>query len=123
MDDLDDKIFEQLFDKKESKVISMKSRVLRYASIAAIFIISFFIANQYLTKNSEISAEEAFIWLENNLHSIDTDDLIAYLDDSDFEDLAVINNIIDHGTIDSYLDENDTYILIKESDISLNELN
>jgi len=95
----------------------------RFVNAAAAAVIILFIGIYFNTYEIEPTSEEIATWFEDNISTITNDDLTSVLTDEDFEDSSFLDEEIDGEEVNKYLDENDTYILIKDSDIFINELN
>ena len=125
-DTLESRIIENFEFPKKGKVISLRKRMIKFLPTAAAASVLLFLSiNIFLTENilpTEPSSDEIAIWFEENISTITNDDLTSLLSDEDFEDSPFLDDAIDTEDISKYLDENDTYILIEDSDISINEL-
>ncbi len=121
---LEDRILQQVELPKKGKVISLKTRILRTASIAAVFALMFtgyqFIFNQ----TQEPTPDEIAAWMDMNIGAIYTQDIIDELDEStDFSEPDFLDSSLESNSIETYFDQNDTYILIEESQGLFDELN
>lgn len=122
-DTLEDRILESIELPKKGKVIPLRTRMARFVNAAAAAIIILFIGVYFNKYEIEPTSDEIAVWFEDNISAITSEDMTLALTDEDFEDSSFLNEEIDGDQIIKYLDENDTYILIKDSDISINELN
>lgn len=123
-DSLEDKLLEKVAEPKKGKVISLRTHVLRFASIAAVFVFVFISIWNRPTAEEELTAEEIAAWLNTNIGDIYEDDITYELDDDvEFTEVDLLENSIENNSIDSYFDQNDTYILIEESQGLFDEIN
>lgn len=122
---LEDRILEniELSKREKVKVIPLRTRVARFVNAAAAAVIILFVGIYFNKYEIEPTSDEIAVWFEDNISTITSEDMTVVLTDEDFEDSSFLNDEIDGDEIIKYLDENDTYILIKDSDISINELN
>ena len=123
-DTLEDKILDQVEFPKKRKVISFQSRITKIGSIAAaialLFVSYIYIAN---LSNNEPTFDEIAMWVDTNINDIDAEDIMSVLEDDESLDDTFLSSSVEEGTIDKYLDENDTYILIEESQGLFDEIN
>ena len=121
-DTLEDRVLERIELPKKGKVIPLRTRMARFVNAAAAVIILF--VGIYFNKYEiEPTSDEIAVWFENNISNFTDDDLALVIDDVDLEDSSFLDEEIDRYEIIQYLDEDDTYRLIEDSDISINELN
>lgn len=124
-ENLEDRILEKVELPKKGKVIPLRTRIARFSSAAAAVVLLFatyifIIGNDVV----EPTSDEVIAWIDENLETVSTDDIVSAFDeDTDLEDTFVFDNAIENDNIDKYLDENDTYILIKESEGLFDEIN
>jgi hypothetical protein len=122
-DSLEDQILSKVELPKQGKVISLRARILRVASVAAVFAL-LFVGYQFINQEVEPSSDEIAAWMDLNLSDIDTDDLLNELDETDeFSEINFLDNSIENNSIETYFDQNDTYILIEESQGLFDEIN
>ena len=70
---------------------------------------------------TEISREEATLWLDTNSNSISEDEIIAIYEDINFNDVDLFEDVINEKNLEMYININDAYLLLQ--DISINETN
>lgn len=122
-DNLENSILSKVEIPKQAKVISMRNNVIRWSAIAASIAI-IFVTTFALINNNEPTSDEMFAWLEDNIDSISTTELAYQFESSiDIEETELFTTEIDNNQLEYYLDENDTYILIENSNIPLDEIN
>jgi hypothetical protein len=122
-DTLEDRIVAQVELPKQGKVISLRSRMLRVASVAAAIVL-LFVGYQFINQQAEPTSEEIAAWMDLHMNDIHTDDILNELDDStEFSEVTFLENSIENNSIETYFDQNDTYILIEESQGLFNEIN
>ena len=123
-EELEDRVLDHIELPKQGKVISLRTQMLRISSIAAVFVLLF--AGYLLFFNGsdeELTYDEIAIWVDDNISDIETEDIISLYDiDEDLDD-TFFDNSIESNNIEQYLDENDTYILIEESQGLFDEIN
>lgn len=123
-DSLEDTLLEKVAEPKKGKVISLRTRMLRVASIAAVFVFVFISIWNRPTTDEELSSEEIAAWLNTNIGDISEDDITYELDDDvEFTEVDLLESSIENNSIDSYFNQNDTYILIEESQGLFDEIN
>ena len=127
------KIPENYFDHFEDNIISkikihkkeiipLKRKIIDLIPVAAAVIIILFIGiNFIVTQESELSSDEIINWFDNNTNAISDDEIIAVLTDEEINEISQLNTIIDDVSIEKYINENDTYLLIEESNLNLNK--
>ena len=122
-DSLEDSLMERI-RKKETKVIPLTIKVLRFASIAAVFAFIFISIWNKPDSKDDLSSKEIAAWIDINIEDIDADDIFEELDRNiEFTDVDLLESSIKNNSIDFYFDENDTYILIEESQGLFDEIN
>lgn len=119
-DSIEERIMSQLETPKTGKVISLRSRILRVASIAAIFALLLTAYFYPISSATEPTSDEIAAWMEENIGAMEASDFIAALDEDSFLEVSILDDSYDTN-IEKYLDENDTYILIEESPGVLDE--
>lgn len=121
---LEDRILSQVSLPKKGKVISLRTRILRVASVAAVFALLFVGYQNIFTQEKEPSADEIVAWMDLNMSAFDTDDILNELDDAtEFSEVTFLDNSLENNSIETYFDQNDTYILIEESQGLFDEIN
>lgn len=121
---LEDKILSQVTDKPEGKVIPLRTRILRFASVAAVFVFIFISIWNNAKNEEDLTSDEIASWIEVNISDIDLNDIYNELDeDVEFMEVDLLENSIENNSIDTYFDQNDTYILIEESQGLFDEIN
>lgn len=122
-DSLEDSLMEKLSE-KETKVIPLRTRVLRFASIAAVFVFIFISIWNKPDTTEDLSSEEIAAWIDMNIEDIYANDIFEELDENvEFTEVDLLESSIENNSIDSYFDQNDTYILIEESQGIFDEIN
>ena len=120
---IEDKIISQLDFPKKGKVISLRKRIIRFMPAAAVITIFLFLGINFMfTTETELTSDEIDLWFDDNINSISNEELFAAYDNFDLDDSKLVDNIINQENIDSFVNENDAYLLLQESDIDLNEL-
>ena len=122
-DSLENRILDQVEMPKQGKVISLRSRILRVASIAAVFAI---LLTTYISLPNTIeepTSDEIAAWIDENIGEVYTDDILDAFDEVANLDGSFLETSIENNNIEKYLDENDTYILIEESQGLFDEIN
>ena len=121
---LEDRILKNIELPKKGKLISLKSRIMQISSVAAAIAILFV---SYLmfsgTSNDEPTFEEIAVWIDTNISDVETEDLVNLLGNDEDLDDSFFDSTIENNNIEKYLDENDTYILIEESQGLFDEIN
>jgi hypothetical protein len=120
---LENQILSKVELPKKGKIIPLKSRLVRITSIAAAFALLLMTYFTLQSEPSEPSSEEIALWITNNIGEIYTEDIINGFDEVANLDASFLNTPLENNTIENYLDENDTYILIKESQGLFDEIN
>jgi len=121
---LESSILSNIETSKITKVVPFRKKLIRWIPASAAAAILLFISvNLLLTKDIEPSSEEIATWFKNNPTIIPMDQLTVNLDESDLEGSPILDILLEADDLSKYLDENDTYILIEDSDIFPNELN
>lgn len=121
---LEDKILENVELPKKGKVISLKSRIIQISSVAAaiaILFVSYLIFFESI--DEEPTFEEIAVWIDTNISDVETEDLVNLLETDENLDDSFFDTSIENNNIEKYLDENDTYILIEESQGLFDEIN
>lgn len=120
---LEDQLVPKVKIPKKGKVISLKKRILKLIpATAAASVLLFISINVFISKKIEFTSEEIEIWFENNMDVLTNDDFALALEDVNFEDSPFLENAIESDEISQYLNEDDTYIFIEESETMVNEL-
>jgi len=119
---LEDRILSNVELPKQGKVISLRTRILRIASVAAAIAL-LFVGYQFFNQEIEPTSEEIAFWINENIEEIDTSDILNVLDENTTLDDSFFDDSLENNTIEKYLDENDTYILIEESPGLFDEIN
>lgn len=114
-DGLEDIILSKVADSKKGKVISLRTRILRVSNIAALFAIMLTIYFSVPDEISTPSSDEIAAWVDENISDIDTEYILGAFDEETLLDESLFEDSIENNTLENYLDEDDTYILIKES--------
>lgn len=101
---------------KETKVIPIRSRIARFASIAAAASVLLFIGIYYFSVNNNqpLTLTEVENWFDDNINDIDNDDLVVFLESSDLEEEEFISNPINDDILEEYLNTIDTSSLLNE---------
>ncbi len=122
---LEDRILEKVELPKKGKIVPLRTRIARFSSAAAAVVLlfaSYLIV--YSNGDPDLTSDEVIAWIDENIEIVSTEDIVdAFDEDTDLEDTFVFDNDLENDIIDKYLDENDTYILIKESEGLFEELN
>jgi hypothetical protein len=122
-DTLEDRILAQVELPKKGKVISLRSRILQAASVAAAVAL-LFVGFQFINKEVEPTSEEIIAWMDVNISEIDTYDILNELDENtEFSDVSFLDDSIESNSIETYFDKDDTYILIEESQGLFDKIN
>lgn len=120
---LEDQILAKVELPKKGKVISLRTRFLRVASVAAVVAL-FFVGYQFFNQETEPTSEEIAAWMDINIDDIDSYDILNELDETtEFSEVTFLDNSIENNSIETYFDQNDTYILIEESQGLFDEIN
>jgi len=121
---LEDKILENVELPKKGKVISLKSRIRRISSTAAAIALLFVCYLLFIGDSEEdLSFDEIAVWIDTNISDVETEDLVNLLGTDEDLDDSFFDTSIENNNIEKYLDENDTYILIEESQGLFDEIN
>jgi len=121
-DGLEEAILSKVELPKKGKVISLRSRILRISSIAAVFAILLTI---YFSppENNAPSSDEIAAWIDENISDIDTEYIVGAFDEETTLEESFFEDSLESNNIENYLDENDTYILIEESPGLFDDIN
>ena len=112
---LDNKILAKLRNSKKGKLIKIK--MLQLVPIAATIAIFLFIGINFVyTENSELSSDEITNWFETNINTISYDDITAFYGDANFDDIELLEHIINEDIIK-------TYIIANGIDIPMQDMN
>ena len=125
-ENLEDRILSKVELPKKGKVISLRKRLIQWIPASAAACILLFIGINYYTGGvvePTFTNDEFTVWFDNNVTSITNDDISIALEDSDFEDASFLDGVIEDTEITDFLDEDETYKLIEDSDIFINEIN
>lgn len=125
-DRLEDRVLSKVEIPKKGKVISIRKKLIRLIPItAAASVVLFITLNTIFTDNIDIdpTSEEIAVWFDENISTIDDDDLTSIFDTDDLIDSSILENIVNSDEIDTYINEDDTNILIEDSTIFLDEIN
>ncbi len=123
-DELENKILEQVTStKKETKVISLKQRMLKLIPMAAAASVILFIGlNSFIfdktdTLNFENLAEnELENWIIDNINLINDNDFEIAYNDIDFDESEFVPNSISSDELENYLSNQDNISIILEND-------
>ncbi len=123
-DQLEDCILAKVAPEKKVKVISLQNKLYKWSSVAAILLVTLSAILYYTIPREEFNSEEAFAWIDNNLESFSENDIAYQFDEAiEFEEVELFPSSDGNIQIENFLDENDTYILIENSNISLDQIN
>jgi hypothetical protein len=112
---LDNQILIKLRNSKKGKLIKIK--MLQLVPIAATIAIFLFIGINFVyTENSELSSDEITNWFETNINTISYDDITAFYGDANFDDIELLEHIINEDIIK-------TYIIANGIDIPMQDMN
>ncbi len=119
---LEDKILAKVSSsKKDKKVISIRSRIAQFASIAAAASVLLFIGIHYFsidkTENlnfDTLATTEVENWFDYTINNINSDDLALVLETSDFEENEFLSNSINDDILEEYLNAIETPSLLNE---------
>jgi hypothetical protein len=114
-DSLEDTILAKVDLPKEVKVIPLRTRILRISSIAAVFAIMLTVYFSVPNEEIEPTSDEIAAWIDENINEIDTEYIVDSFDEETTLDASFFEDSLESNTIENYLDEDDTYILIEES--------
>jgi len=121
-EDIEDSIFSKISsEEKTVKVISLRSRIASFSSIAAAACILLFIGLQFFNSSEANTFENlAFTdvenWAENNIVFIDNYDLNQVFESSDFDDNEFLSSEISEESIENYLTNVDISTILNEID-------
>jgi len=121
-DGLEEVILAKVELPKKVKVIPLQTKILRMASIAAVFALLLTIYFRPI-ETSEPSYEEIATWIDDNMSTIEASDIVGAFDENTTFDESFFDDSLESNNIENYLDENDTYILIEESPGLFDEIN
>ena len=112
---LDNQILIKLRNSKKGKLIKIK--MLQLVPIAVTIAIFLFIEINFVyTENSELSSDEITNWFETNINTISYDDITAFYGDANFDDIELLEHIINEDIIK-------TYIIANGIDIPMQDMN
>ena len=119
---IDDRIILKGRKTSKGKLINLK-KPFKFLIPVAASITVFLFAGIYFssTEMTEISREEATLWLDTNSNSISEDEIIAIYEDINFNDVDLFEDVINEKNLEMYININDAYLLLQ--DISINETN
>ena len=101
--------------KKEPKIISFKSNVYRFITVAAAIIIVIFIGVNFVDSNSiELTDDEIANWFESDIESITNYDLALALEDVYLQDSEITISSITTNSIEEYLNNEDITNLLED---------
>lgn len=110
---LDNQILIKLRNTKKGKLIKIK--MLQLVPIAATIAIFLFIGINFIyTENSELSSDEITNWFETNINTISYDDITAFYGDANFDDIELLEHIINEDLIKTYINANGIDIPIQD---------
>ncbi|HHB52638.1 MAG TPA: hypothetical protein ENK75_06320 [Saprospiraceae bacterium] len=116
---LENKILNKI-NQRETKVITLKSKIISWLPVTAAASILLFIAiNYFSTQNrlqfNTISSDDVASWLDNDYESIAPNDITFMMDTSDFNENIYANNTLKDTKIEEYINTTmDSYSLINE---------
>jgi hypothetical protein len=122
-DGLEDVILSKVELPKHGKVIPLRTRILRISSIAAVFAVMLTVYFSVPNDVTTPSSDEIAAWIDENIHDIDTEYIVGAFDEDTTLDESFFEDSLEDNTIENYLDEDDTYILIEESPSLFNDIN
>ncbi|MEQ6124177.1 hypothetical protein AAON49_08265 [Pseudotenacibaculum sp. MALMAid0570] len=123
---LEDRILENVELPKKGKVIPLRTRIAKFSSTAAAAIILLFATYIYFDREITVdpTSDEISTWIDENIETILTDDIVnAFEDGAELENSFVFENTFESDNIEKYIDENDTYILIEETQGLFDKIN
>lgn len=110
---LDNQILIKLRNTKKGKLIKIK--MLQLVPIAATIAIFLFIGINFIyTENSELSSDEITNWFDTNINAISNDDITAFFGDANFDDIELLEHIINEDLIKTYINANGIDIPIQD---------
>lgn len=109
---LEDRVLANVIEPKETKVISLRRKVLRFIPAAAAAAIALLVVFNMIDNTEEISTDEIASWFESDIYRITSDDLSLALEDVDLEDDVVTSIEVDD--IENYLQNIDTTPFLDE---------
>lgn len=119
---LEDRVLEKISSpKKEAKIIALRSKIIRFAPIAAAASILLFIGINIFTFNKietvsfeSISDSDIENWLVDNTNSINNDDLAFVVEITDIENNEFSTKSINDTDLEEYLNSIETTSLLNE---------
>ncbi|ARV05388.1 hypothetical protein BTO04_01190 [Polaribacter sp. SA4-10] len=119
---LEDNILDKVSSlKKETKIITLRSRIIRFAPFAAAAAILLFIGINNFTFNTvenvnfdSISDSDIENWLVNNANNVNNDDLTFVAETIDLDDSEFLSNSINDSDLEEYLNSFETTSLLNE---------
>ena len=123
-ENLENNIISKVELPKKGKLITLRSKIIRLIPVAAAITIFLFVGINFMfSKDTELSSDEIAVWFDNNINSISSDDLTSELDDLEIDDANLLDNIINENNLETYINANDSYLLLQDTDINLDEIN
>ena len=102
---LDNQILTKLRNSKKGKLIKIK--MLQLVPIAATIAIFLFIGINFIyTENSELSSDEITNWFDTNINAISNYDITTFFGDANFDDIELLEHIINEDLIKTYINAN-----------------
>jgi len=118
---LEDVILSKIESIKEpTKIISFRTRIVRFIPIAAVASILLFLGLYFYTSNSDtltfddLATADLEIWIEEDYFDINNSDLVAVFEASDFNNQILNINSIDEDEIENYLNNIETTTLLND---------
>ncbi|APG64240.1 hypothetical protein LPB136_02150 [Tenacibaculum todarodis] len=116
---LEDRILAKVsIEKKETKVISLRERMLQIIPTAAAASVLLFIGLTYFSNSTvtfdDITITDIDFWYDNNNENISSSDLAMVFEASDFEENILSENSIEEDSLEEYLNAVDPSTLLNE---------
>lgn len=116
---LEDRILAKVsIEKKETKVISLRERILQIIPTAAAASILLFVGLTYFSNPTvtfdDITITDIDSWYDNNNENINSSDLAMVFEASDFDDNILSENSIEDDSLEEYLNAVDPSTLLNE---------
>lgn len=122
-DHVEEKIISKIKIRKKETLLPLHRKTINLIPVAAAVIIMLFIGiNFTVSQESALSRDEIINWFDNNTNAISNDEIISILTNEEIDEISQLNSIINNVSIETYMNANDTYLLIEESDLNLNEI-
>ena len=119
---LEDNILSKVLE-KETKVISLKDRIIKILPLATAASIVLFIGlNSFVFNKAEenlfdkLEDIEVENWISNNINLINDNDFALTYNDIEFDALEIIPNSISNDDLENYLNNEENLSLILEND-------